>query len=118
DPELEGKGQNWNAFWFREGEGGKENSSGNGGAGQGKITYFSTSAVRTIFALTVRADDQAVALFGASSFLRDYSYNSRKWKRDSYWGRWTGSGPDQKVQPVLASGPIEMFRQKLGLKRG
>lgn len=118
DPEIDGKGQNWNAFWFREGEGGKENTSGNGGAGQGKITYFSTSTVRTIFALTVRENDEAVALFGASSFLRDYSYASRRWKRDSYWGLWTGSATEQKVQPVLTAGQIGLFRQKLGLKRG
>lgn len=118
DPQLEGSGQNWNAFWFREGEGGKENSSGNGGAGQGKITYFSTSAVRTIFALTVRADDGATALFGASSFLRDYPYASRTWKRDSYWGRWSGTGEDLKVEPVTEAGPVELFKQKLGLQRG
>ena len=30
NPELDGSGQNWNAFWFREGEGGKEHGSGNG----------------------------------------------------------------------------------------
>ena len=39
DPEVDGKGQNWNAFWFREGEGGKENSAGNGGgAGWNALT--------------------------------------------------------------------------------
>jgi len=45
DPDKDGAGQNWNAFWFREGEGGKEGGTGNGGAGQGKITYFSTSGL-------------------------------------------------------------------------
>jgi len=86
NPDLDGKGQNWNAFWFREGEGSKEHGAGNGGAGQGKITYFSTSAVRTIFAYTVRQNGASEALYGASSFLRDYEYQSKKWLRDSYWG--------------------------------
>jgi hypothetical protein len=117
DPEAEGKGQNWNAFWFREGEGGKEGSSGNGGAGQGKITYFSTSAIRTLFAYTVRTDDGREALLGTSSFLRDYPYRGMRWKRDAYWGIWEGSDFDQKVLPVQADGPIGLFARKLGLER-
>lgn len=116
-PDLDGKGQNWNAFWFREGEGGKENSSGNGGAGQGKITYFSTSAIRTIFAYTVRADDQAEALFGASSFLRDYEHGGQKWKRDAYWGIAQGEGVDRIHLPVHTAGPIASFRQHFGITR-
>lgn len=117
DPEAEGKGQNWNAFWFREGEGGKEGSSGNGGAGQGKITYFSTSAIRTLFAYTVRADDGGEALLGTSSFLRDYPYQGMRWKRDAYWGIWEGSDFDQKVLPVQVEGQISLFVRKLGLER-
>lgn len=118
DPEIDGKGQNWNAFWFREGEGGKENSAGNGGAGQGKITYFSTSALRTIFAYTVRKDDGRNALFGASSFLRDYVHDGHKWKRDSYWGIWRGKDADRVVLPVEEGSLIERFRQHLGISRG
>lgn len=117
DPEIEGKGENWNAFWFREGEGGKENSSGNGGAGQGKITYFSTSAIRTLFAYTVRADKNDEALFGASSFLRDYPYDGFRWKRDAYWGLWQGSEMDRKVLPALSQNSIFPFLEKLGLER-
>lgn len=116
-PDLDGKGQNWNAFWFREGEGGKENTSGNGGAGQGKITYFSTSGIRTIFAYTVRADDKNEALFGASSFLRDYQHGGLKWKRDAYWGLPRGEGIDRIHLPVIASAHIEAFRGHLGLTR-
>jgi hypothetical protein len=117
DPEVDGKGQNWNAFWFREGEGGKENSSGNGGAGQGKITYFSTSALRTIFAYTVRADDGREALFGASSFMRDYDHDGHKWKRDAYWGLWKGRDADRTVIPVQKGPEIDRFRKHLGFKR-
>ncbi|MBT9488615.1 MAG: hypothetical protein IV093_13990 [Rubrivivax sp.] len=116
-PDLDGKGQNWNAFWFREGEGGKENTSGNGGAGQGKITYFSTSGIRTIFAYTVRADDQSEALFGASSFLRDYEHDGHKWKRDAYWGVAQGEGVDRIHLPVHSAGPIASFRQHFGITR-
>lgn len=116
-PDLDGKGQNWNAFWFREGEGGKENTSGNGGAGQGKITYFSTSGIRTIFAYTVRADDQSEALFGASSFLRDYEHQGHKWKRDAYWGIARGEGVDCIHLPISDATHIASFRQHFGLTR-
>lgn len=117
DPDLDGRGQNWNAFWFREGEGGKENTAGNGGAGQGKITYFSTSGVRTIFSYTVRSDDKCEALFGASSFLRDYTYNSQRWKRDAYWGLWSGQQDEQGVLPSQDRDLVDVFRQHLGLER-
>lgn len=117
DPAAEGTGQNWNSFWFREGEGGKEGSSGNGGAGQGKITYFSTSAIRTLFAYTVRADDNCDALMGSSSFQRDYPYQGVRWKRDAYWGIWAGSDISQKVLPVQAEEPTSLFTRTLGLVR-
>lgn len=117
NPELDGKGQNWNAFWFREGEGGKENAAGNGGAGQGKITYFSTSAIRTIFAYTVRSDTGDEALMGACSFLRDYSHEGHRWKRDAYWGRMEGEHEDRIVLPARERGVIDSFRTSLKLKR-
>ncbi|WP_141456087.1 hypothetical protein [Pseudoxanthomonas sp. z9] len=117
DPELDGRGQNWNAFWFREGEGGKENAAGNGGAGQGKITYFSTSAIRTIFAYTVRSDTSDEALMGACSFLRDYSHGGQRWKRDAYWGRTKGEHEDRIVLPAQDRDVIDSFRTSLKLKR-
>lgn len=117
DPEMEGRGENWNSFWFREGEGGKEGSSGNGGAGQGKITYFSTSAIRSLFAYTVRADDKRQAILGCSSFLRDYPYDGVRWRRDAYWGIWKGTGEDRKVLPVETEGDASVFRRNLGIER-
>jgi hypothetical protein len=117
DPDGDGEGENWNAFWFREGEGGKEYSSGNGGAGQGKITYFSTSGLRTLFAYTVRSDDRRGCIFGASSFLREYTYGSRKWKRDSYWGDWQRQGESPLALPVFAAAPIERLRETFRLER-
>lgn len=118
-PEVDGKGQNWNAFWYREGEGGKENSAGNGGAGQGKITYFSTSGIRTIFTYTVRTDDGRGLLFGASSFKRDYEFNGngKKWLRDAYWGLKQQQGGIEISVPSPDSALIQDFREKLGVSR-
>ena len=117
DPDRDGKGQNWNAFWFREGEGGKEHGSGNGGAGQGKITYFSTSDIRTIFTYTVRADDGREALYGASSFLRDYEFEGVKWLRDSYWGVTKQAGATTIALPTNDGQLIQTFRDHLGVTR-
>lgn len=117
NPDLDGKGENWNAFWFREGEGGKETGSGNGGAGQGKITYFSTSQIRTLFAYTVRHNDGSSALFGASSFLRDYIYEGQKWKRDAYWGLWKGKDLARMALPVQDEAYISACRENLGIRR-
>lgn len=118
DPDKEGTGQNWNAFWFREGEGGKEHSSGNGGAGQGKITYFSTSSVRTLFALTVRQDDQGCIVYGASSFLRDYEYGGHKCLRDSYWGAPAKRDDDSPMAiPVYSDSTITRITEELQLAR-
>ena len=117
NPEKDGSGENWNAFWFREGEGGKENAAGNGGAGQGKITYFSTSAIRTIFAYTVRAKTDDEALMGACSFLRDYAHAGQRWKRDAYWGRAKGEHEDRIVLPAQGREVIDSFRRSLRLER-
>lgn len=117
NPERDGKGQNWNAFWFREGEGSKEHGAGNGGAGQGKITYFSTSAIRTIFAYTVRNDDKCQALYGASSFLRDYEFNSAKCLRDSYWGIRRHVDESTIAVPTSNTDHIQTFRNIFGLVR-
>lgn len=119
--ERDGPNENWNAFWFREGEGGKENGTRNGGAGQGKITIFAASRIRTILALTIRNDDFRELAFGAASFIRDYEYGEgtdrHKWLRDSYWGRWSGSGEDLRVLPVEDTGLANQFRQVLGIRR-
>jgi hypothetical protein len=117
DPSLDGKGQNWNAFWFREGEGGKEHGAGNGGAGQGKITYFSTSGIRTIFAYTVRSDDKRQALYGASSFMREYIFGGEKWLRDSYWGVRATRKDSQIAIPNEKEEAIQKFREILGISR-
>jgi hypothetical protein len=117
DPSLDGKGQNWNAFWFREGEGGKEHGAGNGGAGQGKITYFSTSSIRTIFAYTVRSDDKRQALYGASSFMREYSFGGEKWLRDSYWGIHAKRKDSLIAIPSEKEDAVQSFREVLGISR-
>lgn len=117
DPDLDGKGQNWNAFWFREGEGGKEQGVGNGGAGQGKITYFSTSAIRTLFAYTVRNSDGVGVVYGASSFLRDYQFGGVKWLRDSYWGIRKSHAEATIAIPSTDAEFTRQFVSQLGLER-
>jgi hypothetical protein len=117
DPDVDGVGQNWNAFWFREGEGSKEHGAGNGGAGQGKITYFATSGIRTIFAYTVRSDDGCEALYGASSFLRDYEFGSGKWLRDSYWGLAKKVRDATIAVPSAEASLIKSFKEKFGVLR-
>ena len=44
DSSVDGSSENWNAFWFREGEGAKPTKS-NGGAGQGKITLYTARSL-------------------------------------------------------------------------
>jgi hypothetical protein len=117
-PDRDGKGENWNAFWFREGEGGKEQGIGNGGAGQGKITYFSTSAIRTMLAYTVRATEPVQAIYGASSFLRDYLFNDQKWLRDSYWGVARQHAMGNIAVPSDSEQLIQAFRDHFGFERG
>jgi hypothetical protein len=87
DPDQDGSGQNWNAFWFREGEGAKASTGSNGRAGQGKITYYRVSKVRSVFAYTRRASDGACLLMGRSSLKRNYALppSPAKYERDAFW---------------------------------
>ncbi|WP_150119758.1 hypothetical protein [Collimonas pratensis] len=70
DHNVDGAGENWNAFWFREGEGAKSSAGSNGRAGQGKITYYRASVARSVFGYTVRKSDQKELLMGRSAFRR------------------------------------------------
>lgn len=83
--DADGSDQNWNAFWHREGEGAKGRAS-NGGAGQGKVTYYAHSHASTVLGLTRRSTDSEVLLMGRASFLRDYPFDDgRKYYRAAYW---------------------------------
>jgi hypothetical protein len=85
DPNVDGPYENWNAFWFREGEGAKAVAGSNGRAGQGKITYYRIGAARAVFGLTRRKSDGAVLLMGRSAFRRVYPYKGTKYLRHSFW---------------------------------
>ncbi|MBJ7514773.1 MAG: hypothetical protein JHC82_00480 [Stenotrophomonas sp.] len=87
DSSVDGSSENWNAFWFREGEGAKH-ARANGGAGQGKITLYLASEVRTVIALTRRKSDGSDLLFGCSRFLRNYRLQGRqdRWAKEARWG--------------------------------
>jgi hypothetical protein len=117
DSSVDGDRENWNAFWFREGEGAKQSKS-NGGAGQGKITLYLASEVRSVIALTKRRSDQRELLFGCCRFRRNYRLdgNTMRWAKEARWG--ATSNPDVLANPVTDAGLIEAAKSELGLLRG
>ncbi|MBU0688996.1 MAG: hypothetical protein KJ850_05600 [Gammaproteobacteria bacterium] len=112
DQNADGSNENWNAFWFREGEGAKSLSGSNGRAGQGKITYYRISAARAVFGYTIRNSDGQSLLMGRSAFRKVYPFNGSKYLKHSFWC--TGQG---QALPVLDEGEILAFRQAFGLER-
>lgn len=108
---ADGPGENWNAFWLREGEGAKASGS-NGRAGQGKITYYRISKARAVFGFTVRKSDRKKLLMGRSAFRRVYPYNGKKFLRHSFWHIGT-----EMPTPVVAHQEIDAFRAAFGLRR-
>lgn len=116
DSSVDGSSENWNAFWFREGEGAKHTRA-NGGAGQGKITLYLASAVRTVVALTRRKSDGKELLFGCSRFLRNYRLDGRseRWAKEARWGGEVDS--NKQATPIIDGSLIEAVKQELGLSR-
>ncbi len=117
DSSSEGATQNWNAFWFREGEGAKATKS-NGGAGQGKITLYLASQYRSVFALTKRESDEDELLFGCCRFKRNYKLpdDSRRWAKEARWG--AESDPDKLAIPIVKLPMLDGMKAELGLARG
>ncbi|HRN52131.1 MAG TPA: hypothetical protein PK788_01415 [Gemmatimonadaceae bacterium] len=115
DSGVEGQGENWNAFWFREGEGAKPSRS-NGGAGQGKITLYLASQLRSVFALTHRASDGGELLFGCCRFRRNYKLDGdlRRWAKEARWGAL--ADPDQQAVPIVDEALISAAKTELGLR--
>lgn len=113
DPDKDGSTENWNAFWFREGEGAKSGPGSNGRAGQGKITYYRTSEARAIFGLTIRAADAQSLVMGRASFRRAYRHNDGKFLPHAYWCVDDGG----KALPERDAGVAEQFRTAFGLER-
>jgi len=116
DSSVDGSSENWNAFWFREGEGAKH-ARANGGAGQGKITLYLASEVRTVLALTHRKSDGSELLFGCSRFLRNYRIEgkSERWAKEARWGSETD--PDKQAVPILDASLIQAAKSELKLRR-
>lgn len=108
---TDGPGENWNAFWHREGEGAKSKSS-NGGAGQGKVTYFKHSAAGVVFALTKRSSDNRRLLMGKGSFLRDYVCGDKKYYRATFWTT-SDKAPIPEDDPKF----LDAFSKAFGLSR-
>lgn len=116
DPNTDGPKQNWNAFWFREGEGTKGGGA-NGRAGQGKITFFRVGRARAIFGLTVRTGEKQRLLMGRSSFTRVYPFGSdgKKYMRDAFW---CIPNNDGFAFPVQSDDTIDQFCDAFKLVRG
>lgn len=117
DSSREGSTENWNAFWFREGEGAKTTKS-NGGAGQGKITLYLASRLRSVFALTRRRSDDVELLFGCCRFKRNYKLpgDGDRWAKEARWG--AVSDPNLLAQPIVKTPMLAAMKDELGLARG
>jgi len=111
NPDVDGPGENWNAFWFREGEGAKAAGS-NGRAGQGKVTYYRIAAARSVFGFSVRKSDTKQLLMGRSAFRKVYSHNGSKYHRHSFWC----AGNEQPL-PLSSEEDIAAFRNAFCLSR-
>jgi len=112
DQNADGPGENWNAFWFREGEGAKASVGSNGRAGQGKITYYRIGAARAVFGFTIRKSDGQSLLMGRGAFRRVYPYKGTKYLKHSFWC----TGTEQAL-PVMDDESITVFRNAFGLSR-
>lgn len=112
DGNQENNQENWNAFWFREGEGAKSTVGSNGRAGQGKITYYRVGAARTVFGLTERQSDGRQLLMGRSSFRRVYSFGDSRYERDAFW-----CVQSELPLPVEDEDEINLFRSAFRLSR-
>jgi hypothetical protein len=117
DSSVDGQAENWNAFWFREGEGAKPTRS-NGGAGQGKITLYAASAIRSVVALTHRLSDGKQLLFGCCRFKQNYKLpeQSQRWAKEARWG--ATKKPQELAVPIENEELIAAIKQELGLERG
>lgn len=116
DSSIDGRTQNWNAFWFREGEGAKPTKS-NGGAGQGKITLYAASQIRSVMALTKRRSDHQELLFGCCRFKQNYKVEGRpeRWAKEARWG--AVSDPELLATPLTDHGLIDGIKSELKLCR-
>jgi hypothetical protein len=117
DSSIDGSAENWNAFWFREGEGAKPAKS-NGGAGQGKVTLYTTSAIRSVLALTNRSSDQKSLLFGCCKFRANYKLpgDNQRWAKEALWGQL--SAESGLAVPIDDAALIDIAKTELGLLRG
>lgn len=115
DSAEDGDGENWNAFWFREGEGVKPTKS-NGGAGQGKLTMYVASKIRTVVALTTRSTDGKRLVFGSCRFRRNYVLDRQRYAREARWG--STSNPEQLAMPIADSDTLNRYEEELNIQRG
>lgn len=113
DSTVDGNRENWNAFWFREGEGAKSGAASNGRAGQGKVTFYRIGLSRAVLGYTIRHSDRKALLMGRSSFRRNYNFGDIKYERDSFWCKRDG----KKVLPIEEGAEIQRFKAAFHLER-
>jgi hypothetical protein len=114
DSNVEGNSENWNAFWFREGEGAKPTKA-NGGAGQGKLTMYLASKLRTVVAITNRSQDDKCLIFGSTRFRRNYTVASKRYARDARWCN--TDNPALLAMPIQDSSLASKYENELGINR-
>lgn len=116
DSGADGPSQNWNAFWFREGEGAKPTRS-NGGAGQGKITLYAASKIRSVLALTHRMSDNQQMAFGCCRFRKNYKVegSNERWAKEARWS--STNNPDELAEPIRDANLIDAIKEELRLAR-
>ena len=111
DFDADGHLENWNAFWHRIGQPSKQGAS-NGGAGQGKITFYDHSLARTVLVLTRRSTDSQELLMGRAFFSQDYRYNNYKYVKEAFWTTSTTI-----PEPEKNSQPLQQFSAAFKLTR-
>ena len=114
DPRAEGEEQRWANFWHCEGVRNKTGKS-LGRAGQGKITYFMSSMLNSVFALTKRYDDNKTYLYGKCILDNCPKINNTYYHRHHLWGE--KNEKTQAVMPVTDEKQIESFKNTFSIKR-
>lgn len=114
--DLNDKNQRWNLFWHCEA---KESKSGAelGRAGQGKITYNTTSGCGTVFAFTNQEHGLSDLLFGKCRFPSTFKKDGTYYLGHAFFCDHSGSGYDAQPLPIQDPKIINQFKDDFKLKR-
>ncbi|MDA8000199.1 MAG: hypothetical protein MPK06_03995 [Alphaproteobacteria bacterium] len=104
----------WISFWFGEGRSTKKGSAG-GRRGQGKATYHSISAYKSLFAITKRHDDNRKLLFGQFRFTETFRLGDSRYDHYGFFGVKETDSYDKEVLPVSDEASISQFERNLAI---